>query len=120
MINNVVGPTPNSQATPIPNITSTTTNESSSGMQPPTDITFNLIPDTPSKNPCVNSPYKVYESIDSQVDQIAIEIISSMDVFVWSTFQSMKYELYSSIKFINMFLNVRFRYIGSTNEGQYT
>lgn len=111
---NILGSTP-SQVTPTssPNDTSDVTDANGSGQ---TNFTVNLIP---SKSPCKHSFHNVYSSMDNQVDQVAIESIniSNVDVYVWSTSSTMKYESYSSEQFAESFLNVRFKYSGSTYEG---
>ena len=66
--------------------------------------------------------HKVYESVDSQVDQIAIEstIISRVDVYTWnfSSAVGVQYEAYRSDQFAKNLLATRFKYIGSTTEGK--
>ena len=112
-----VGPTP-SRITPTssPNNTSAVTDANGSGQ---TNFTVILIPDPSSNSPCKQSFHNVYSSMDSQVDQVAIESvnISNVDVYVWSTSSVMKYESYSSGWFAKSLLNVRFKYSGSTYEG---
>lgn len=103
------------EVTTLPN----TTDGSGSGVQLPTKITIELIPGPPRKNPCNNAPHKVYESIDSEVDQIAIEstTTNNVDVYAWSTSPVVQHDYYNSKQFAQRFLNVKFNYTGSTTEG---
>ena len=101
------------------------TDGSGSGLQPsmkPTiDLIPDLIPDPPSKKQCENSLYKVYGPIDSQVDGVAIETVNenSVDVYNWSTSSNMQHKSYTSTIFTKKYLDVRFKYIGSTTKGWY-
>ena len=88
-------------------------------MEPPTKLTIELFPDPiSSKNPCEDLLHKVYKSMDSQIDQVAIEsiITKSVDTYVWNT-STMLYKSYSSHRFAKKLLDVRFTYIGRTTEG---
>ena len=83
-----------------------------------------LFPEKPTESnvtcPLVYS-YKVYETVDKKVDQIAIEHInfSYVDVYVWSpASKSVKYEPYSSKRFAEKYVNTRFKYIGDTTAGK--
>ena len=85
-----------------------------------------LLPEKPTEAnvtcPLVYS-YKVYETMDTSIDQIAIERInfSYVDVYVWSPkFRSVKYESYSSNTFAQRHINIRFKYIGDTTAGKLT
>ena len=85
-----------------------------------------LFPEKPTE-PNVTCPlvysYKVYKTIDTKVDQIAIEHInfSYVDVYVWSpAHKSVKYESYSSKSFAEKHLNTRFKYIGDSTAGKLT
>ena len=116
---NISGPSSPPPVTPTNSTTAPVTNANGSRQ---TNFTVILIPDPPSKTPCKHSFHKVYKSMDSQVDQVAIESmnISNVDVYVWSTSSTMQYESYSSERFAKNILNVRFKYSGTTYEGWYT
>ncbi|XP_065889353.1 chordin-like isoform X2 [Dysidea avara] len=80
-----------------------------------------LEPTMSTSKPCstVTHAYKVYETIDGHIDQIAIEsiAIANVDVYVWSNDTVMaQYESYSSKTFTETYVNVRFRYIGNTSQ----
>ena len=65
--------------------------------------------------------YRVYQTINTSVDQIAIEhmLFSTVDVYVWSPdFKSVKYEPYSSNAFSKKHNNTRFKYIGDATAGK--
>jgi len=84
-----------------------------------------LEPTIPISKPCsvVVHAYKVYETIDKHIDQIAIESIhiANVDVYVWSNDTRMaQHESYSSRVFAETYNNVRFRYIGNTRPGNNT
>ena len=67
--------------------------------------------------------YRIYQTINTSIDQIAIEhmLFSSVDVYVWSPdFKSVKYEPYSSKAFKRRHLNKRFKYVGDTTAGKPT
>ena len=88
-------------------------------MEPPTKLTIELFPDPiHSQNPCKNLLHKVYKSMDSQIDQVAIEsiITKSVDTYVWNA-STMSYKSYSSHQFAKKLLDVKFKYIGRTTEG---
>ncbi|XP_065889336.1 chordin-like [Dysidea avara] len=93
------------------------TNASNSTYAPPS-----LQPTDPTVKPCsvvVIHSYKVYDTIDKHIDQIAIESVhfASVDVYVWSNDTvKVQYESYSSNTFANTFVNVRFQYIGNTTQ----
>ena len=83
-----------------------------------------LFPEKPTESnvtcPLVYS-YKIYETVDKKVDQIAIEHInfSSVDVYEWSPrYKSVKYESYSSKCFAAKHVNTSFKYIGDTTAGK--
>ena len=90
-----------------------------------TDSTYTpppLEPTLPTSKPCsvVVRSYKVYETIDKRIDQIAIESIhiANVDVYVWSNGTRMaQHEPYSSRVFTEIYIDVRFRYIGNTRQG---
>lgn len=76
-----------------------------------------------TSKPCstIVHSFKVYETIDKHIDQIAIEsmIIANVDVYVWSKdIAKAQYESYSSKTFANRYANTRFRYIGNTSKGK--
>lgn len=116
---NISGPSTPPPVTPTDSTPDPVTDANSSRQ---TNSTVILIPDPPSKTPCKRSFHKVYKSMDSQVDQVAIESmnISNVDVYVWSTSSTMQYESYSSEWFGKNIRNVRFKYSGTTYEGWYT
>jgi len=97
---------------------------SGSDIKLPTKIVIKLISESDSENLCKNLLHKVYESVDSQVDQIAIEstILSRVDVYIWnvSSAIAMQYESYRSDQFAKNLLATRFKYIGNTTEGKIT
>ena len=65
--------------------------------------------------------HKVYETINKQVDQVAIENITSsiVRIHVWVPELLTAYtETYSSENFINYFMNKRFKLIGNTTTGE--
>ena len=65
--------------------------------------------------------YKIYKTVDANVDQIAIEHknFSHVDVYVWSPdYRSVKYEDYTSKTFAKMLLDIRFKYIGDATTGK--
>ena len=83
-----------------------------------------LDPTMPTES-TVNCPsvytYRVYQTINTSIDQIAIEhmLFSSVDVYVWSPkFKSVKYEPYTSEAFKRQYLNTRFKYIGDATAGK--
>jgi len=81
-----------------------------------------LEPTLPTSKPCsaVVRSYKVYETLDEHIDQIAIESIhiANVDVYVWSNSTRMvQHESYSSRVFAETYIDVRFRYIGNTRLG---
>ena len=76
-----------------------------------------LIPDPPARQPCKNSPYKVYQSVNNSINQIAIKSLSNVDMYIWSTSSVMQNESYSPPQFDKDFLNVIFKYVGNTREG---
>ena len=83
-----------------------------------------LQPTTLTTKPClvVTHAYKVYETIDERIDQIAIESIhiASVDVYVWSNDTvEVQYESYTSKTFAETYVGVRFSYIGNTSKGTY-
>lgn len=105
-----------------PPITASNKSEGSgSGTEPPTQLIIDLFSDL--KDPCKELLHKVYESTDSQIDQVAIEsiITRSVDVYVWNTSattsSTMQYKYYSSHQFAKQLLNVKFKYIGRTTAG---
>lgn len=80
----------------------------------------------PTSKPCskVVRSYKVYETLDNQIDQIAIESIHilNVDVYVWSNDTVLaQYESYTSKTFAERYIDVyvRFGYIGDTTQGIY-
>ncbi|XP_065889325.1 chordin-like [Dysidea avara] len=80
-----------------------------------------LQPATLTTKPCsvVTHAYKVYETIDERIDQIAIESIhiANVDVYVWSNDTvEVQYESYTSQTFAEIYAGVRFRYIGNTSK----
>lgn len=79
------------------------------------------VPQKPSTNcPSVYS-HKVYETIDKQTDQVAIENITSsrVHVYVWLPMLSSAYtESYNAKRFTNKFINTRFKFIGNTTDGK--
>lgn len=97
-----------------------TTNESATYIPPILD------PEKPKDSntscPLVYS-YRIYETLDADVDQIAIENInfSYVDVYVWSPdSKHVQYEYYTSNNFINKYNNTRFKYIGDVTDGKLT
>lgn len=118
----LLGPTPStttpSTTTLLPNTTSNITDGSGSGGG--LNLIINLIPDPPHENSCDDSLHKVYDPIDNQIDQIAIENANNVDVYIWSTSPTMQHKLYTSKVFAKKLLNVKFKYIGSTTEGWLT
>ena len=121
----VLDPAP-SEPAPLPINPSNESEGSGSGMEPPTNLTIELFSDP--EDPCKELLHKVYESTDSQIDQVAIESIvtRSVDVYVWNTSAStsspMQYKYYSSHQFAEQLMNLKFKYIGRTTTGwlQYT
>jgi len=67
--------------------------------------------------------YRVYQTVDKNIDQIAIENInfSYVDVYVWSRdLKSVQYESYSSNTFAEKYNSTRFTYIGDATAGEFT
>ena len=67
--------------------------------------------------------HKVYETVNKEVDQIAIENVTSSRarVHVWEPqLSSVFTETYSSKDFTDTFINVRFKFIGNTTAGKLT
>ena len=65
--------------------------------------------------------YRIYQTINTSIDQIAFERMDflSVDVYVWSPdFESVQYEPYSSKAFSERHNNTRFKYIGDATAGK--
>ena len=107
--------------TPLPITASNKSEGSGSGTEPPTKLIIDLFSDP--KDPCKELLHKVYKSIDSQIDQVAIELIitRSVDVYIWNTStttsSTMQYKYYNSHQFAKQLLNMEFTYIGRTTTG---
>ena len=83
-----------------------------------------LVPEKPTESnvacPLVY-PYRIYQTINTSRDQIAIETIlfSTVDVYVWSPdFEKVMYEPYSGKAFRKKHLNKRFKYAGDATAGK--
>jgi len=147
MLTGTAPSTTSSEATPLDNSTSDITDSNDNGTQSPTlpdteyesgdsitspDTTSStqatippilnfLFPElsTATKKSCEKLTHKVYGSNDSQVDQIALESVTTnyVHVYIWSA-SSMQYKSYTSEQFAKEFLDVAFKYIGRTTKGQ--
>ena len=86
----------------------------------------NLIPDRPTESniTCpLEYAYRIYQTINTNKDQIAFEQIAFpyVDVYVWSPkFKSVKYKPYSSKRFARKCVNKHFKYAGDATAGRPT
>ena len=85
-----------------------------------------LNPGVPPKSNTICSrvySHKVYETVNKEEDQVAIENVTSsrVRVHVWVPRLPPAYiETYNSTYFANTFINVRFKFIGNTTAGKLT
>ena len=86
----------------------------------------NLIPEKPTESniTCpLEYTYRIYQTINTNKDQIAFEHIafSSVDVYVWSPrYKSVKYKPYSSKRFARKCVDKHFKYAGDATAGRPT
>ena len=65
--------------------------------------------------------HKVYETVNKDIDQVAIENLTSsrVRIHVWLPELTSAYtETYSSKDFADIFINIRFKFIGNTTAGK--
>ena len=76
-----------------------------------------------SKATCLtDNSHKVYETVNKEIDQVAVENITSsiVRVHLWAPgLQPAFIETYSSTNFTNDLLNVRFKFIGNATAGKH-